>query len=104
MSKGALLWEAYREFENALLSMQPDSVEQQEKVDKIFRRQLAVPLLDMENTFDEYTEWVSTTLSSTKSIDANVERQYKNALAMLKKREGFETELACCDEGETKVI
>jgi len=82
--------------------MQPDNVEQQEKVDKIFRRQLAVPLLDMENTFDEYTEWVSTTLS-TKSVGVNVERQYKNALSMLKKREGFETELACCDEGETKV-
>ena len=82
--------------------MQPDNVEQQEKVDKIFRRQLAVPLLDMENTFDEYSEWVSTTLS-TKNVDANVERQYKNALVMLKKREGFETELAVCEEGETKV-
>ena len=112
MSKGALLWEAYREFENALFSMQPTNVEQFEKVDKIFRRQLAVPLLDMQNTFSEYEEWlksvdtsksVEANVDTSKSVDANVERQYKNALSMLKKREHFENELVACEEVETKV-
>ena len=102
MSKGALLWEAYREFENALFSMQPTNVEQFEKVDKIFRRQLAVPLLDMQNTFSEYEEWLKS-VDTSKSVEANVERQYKNALSMLKKREHFENELAACEEDETKV-
>ena len=103
MSKGALLWEAYREFENALFSMQPTNVEQFEKVDKIFRRQLAVPLLDMGSTFAEYEEWLKS-FDASKSVDANVERQFKNAMSMLKKREHFENELAASEDDETKVI
>ena len=104
VSKGALLWEAYREFENALFSMQPGNADQFEKVDKIFRRQINVPLLDMENTFAEYSDWISSLdIDSPKTIDPNVERQFKNALAMLRKREGFENELASCEGEEEQV-
>jgi hypothetical protein len=84
--------------------MQPGNVDQFEKVDKIFRRQLAVPLLDMENTFTEYSDWMSSVdIDSPKKIDPNVERQFKTALAMLAKREGFENELASCEGEEEKV-
>ena len=43
-SKGALIWDAYREFEIFLLSQDPTNEEQRARVDKLFRRQLAVPL------------------------------------------------------------
>ena len=44
-SKGALIWDAYREFENCILSQNPSNEEQRARVDKLFRRQLAVPLM-----------------------------------------------------------
>ena len=48
VSRGSLLWEAYREFENILVSMQQsleDKQSQKERVSKLFKRQLSVPLL-----------------------------------------------------------
>ena len=97
-----MVWEAYREFENVLLSMQPTNVDLFDRVDKIFRRQLAVPLLDMSSTFDEYSAWLAS-VDTSKRVDANVERQFKNASSMLKQREGFENELAACEGNEEKV-
>ena len=44
-SKGALIWDNYREFELCLLSQDSSNEEQHARVDKLFRRQLAVPLI-----------------------------------------------------------
>ena len=44
-SKGALIWDNYREFELCLLSQDSSNEEQHVRVDKLFRRQLAVPLI-----------------------------------------------------------
>ena len=43
--KGALIWDAYREFEICLLDQDTTNEEQRARVDKLFRRQLAVPIL-----------------------------------------------------------
>ena len=43
ISKGALIWEAYREFENAILSMSQDEKskkDQKAKIKKLFERQV----------------------------------------------------------------
>ena len=51
-SRGSLLWEAYREFENILVLMQQndeDKKSQKERVNKLFKRQLSVPLLGKSN-------------------------------------------------------
>ncbi|KAL8580978.1 hypothetical protein ACOMHN_017544 [Nucella lapillus] len=97
---GATIWEAYREFENALLAgLMPQagavSTKEQEeafnaqhtKVATLFRRQLAVSLNDMEETFREYQEWLGA------SVDGEVEKSYTRALEHLHKVQPYEQSL-----------
>ncbi|XP_066465740.1 squamous cell carcinoma antigen recognized by T-cells 3 isoform X2 [Tiliqua scincoides] len=98
--KGAAIWEAYREFENAILeTVQPaagsvPSLEQQqtisvqlEKIHALFRRQLGVPLLDMEATYAEYEEW------SEEAIPEQAIKNYKKALQQMEKYKPYEEAL-----------
>ncbi|XP_030647557.1 spliceosome associated factor 3, U4/U6 recycling protein [Chanos chanos] len=100
MTKGASLWEAYREFEIVMLSTvqpAPGSIptrEQQEllnvqleRIHNLFRRQLAVPLLDMENTYAEYSEWAD------EGVPDSVTQNYRKALQQLEKRKPYEDAL-----------
>ncbi|XP_036453812.1 squamous cell carcinoma antigen recognized by T-cells 3 [Colossoma macropomum] len=100
MTKGAALWEAYREFEIAILStLQPPpggvaSPEQQEqlnaqleRIHTLFRRQLAIPLMDMEGTYAEYSDWTDEGVSET------VTQHYKRSLQQLEKRRPHEEAL-----------
>jgi len=96
VSKGALIWEAYREFESALLSMMPTTgseeleksyVDQKKKVENLYKRQLRQPLLGMEDTFTEYKEF------SKDSTDNNVVSDYHKAKEKLKARQKFEKKL-----------
>ena len=57
VSRGSLLWDAYREFENILVLMQQNSENkksQKERVNKLFQRQLSVPLLGKSRFFLPY--------------------------------------------------
>ena len=95
-AEGSLIWELYREFENTLLSLDPQNQDQlKSKVDKLFRRQLAVPLLNMEGTLEEYQEWLQ-----PQEMDANVQRAFKSALELLKPRKTFEHRLQNVDDKE----
>ncbi|NWH77211.1 SART3 protein, partial [Piaya cayana] len=100
VTKGTALWEAYREFENAILeTAQPapgsvPSPEQQqmlctqlEKIHTLFRRQLGIPLLDMEASYAEYEEW------SEEPIPEAVIKNYKKALQQLEKYKPYEEAL-----------
>ncbi|XP_025090591.1 squamous cell carcinoma antigen recognized by T-cells 3-like isoform X2 [Pomacea canaliculata] len=100
VTQGANIWEAYREYENAVLAgLMPQagavvSKEQEEaftaqsnKIHSLFKRQLAVPLMDMEETFAEYKEWVGGL------VDPEVEKAFNRALAMLEKVKPYEDEL-----------
>uniref|UniRef100_A0A4W6GB41 Spliceosome associated factor 3, U4/U6 recycling protein n=1 Tax=Lates calcarifer TaxID=8187 RepID=A0A4W6GB41_LATCA len=80
MTKGQTVWEAYREFENAILSTL-------ERIHTLFRRQLAVPLMDMEATYAEYEEW------SEHGVPDTVIHQYKKALQQMEKCKSFEESL-----------
>ncbi|XP_013394832.1 squamous cell carcinoma antigen recognized by T-cells 3 [Lingula anatina] len=104
MTKGASLWEAYREFENAILSgLQPSigsipSPEQQSQIEDqinristLFKRQLAVPLMDMEDTYEEYQQWVSD------DIDVQTQKAYEKAVAKLKVLKPYEEALLAAD-------
>ncbi len=100
VSKGALVWEAYREFESAMASLAASEEarkKQNDKVDKLFRRQLTVPLLDMEVTMEEYREWRAGREPEKAAVDA-----YKAAKKQLDEREEFETRLAQSEEDEEK--
>ncbi|XP_067679944.1 squamous cell carcinoma antigen recognized by T-cells 3-like [Haliotis asinina] len=103
-SQGANIWEAYREFENAVLAglmPQPGTVptkEQEEaftaqnkRVQTLFRRQLAVPLLDMEETLREYEEW------SGSQAESLVKQGYSKAAEQLEKLRPLETALLSAD-------
>ncbi|KAM6403876.1 squamous cell carcinoma antigen recognized by T-cells 3 isoform 2-T2 [Rhynochetos jubatus] len=100
VTKGTALWEAYREFENAILeTAQPapgsvPSPEQQqmlcsqlEKIHTLFRRQLGIPLLDMEASYAEYEEW------SEDPIPEATVRNYRKALQQLEKCKPYEEAL-----------
>ncbi|XP_012719003.2 squamous cell carcinoma antigen recognized by T-cells 3 [Fundulus heteroclitus] len=100
MTKGQTLWEAYREFENAVLStVQPPpgripSREEQEllntqleRIHTLFRRQLAIPLMDMETTYAEYEEW------SDKGVPETVVHLYRKALQQNEKCKSHEEAL-----------
>ncbi|KAJ8379381.1 hypothetical protein SKAU_G00001590 [Synaphobranchus kaupii] len=100
MTKGAAVWEAYREFENAIMgTMQPPpggipTREQQEllntqleRIHTLFRRQLAIPLMDMEATYAEYEEW------SDKGIPETVSAQFKKATQHMEKSKALEEAL-----------
>ncbi|KAM4745784.1 squamous cell carcinoma antigen recognized by T-cells 3 [Anableps anableps] len=100
MTKGQTLWEAYREFENAVLStVQPPpgripSREEQEllttqleRIHTLFRRQLAVPLMDMETTYAEYEEW------SENGVPETVVHLYRKALQQKEKCKSYEEAL-----------
>ncbi|KAM4808535.1 squamous cell carcinoma antigen recognized by T-cells 3 isoform 1-T1 [Rhinophrynus dorsalis] len=97
MTKGSTVWDAYREFENAILgTIQPmpgsiPSPEQQqmlnsqlERIHTLFRRQLSVPLLDMTSTYAEYEEW------SEEPIPETVIQSYKKALHQMEQCKPYE--------------
>ncbi|XP_058512452.1 squamous cell carcinoma antigen recognized by T-cells 3 isoform X1 [Ochotona princeps] len=100
VTKGLAVWEAYREFENAIVEaarpvagfLSPSDREQTfdsqlEKVHSLFRRQLAIPLYDMEATFAEYEEW------SEDPIPESVIQSYRKALQQLEKYKPYEEAL-----------
>ncbi|XP_053181607.1 squamous cell carcinoma antigen recognized by T-cells 3 isoform X1 [Scomber japonicus] len=104
MTKGNTVWEAYREFENAILStVQPPpgripSHEEQEllntqleRIHTLFRRQLAIPLMDMEATYAEYEEW------SDQGVAETVVHQYKKALQQMEKCKALEEPLLAAE-------
>ncbi|KAM6155289.1 squamous cell carcinoma antigen recognized by T-cells 3 isoform 2-T2 [Rhynchocyon petersi] len=82
MTKGLAIWEAYREFESAIVE-----AARLEKVHSLFRRQLAVPLYDMEATFAEYQEW------SEDPVPASVVESYNKALQQLERYRPYEEAL-----------
>nr|XP_020731701.1 squamous cell carcinoma antigen recognized by T-cells 3 [Odocoileus virginianus texanus] len=82
MTKGLAIWEAYREFESAIVE-----AARLEKVHSLFRRQLSIPLYDMEATFAEYEEW------SEDPIPESVIQSYNKALQQLEKYKPYEEAL-----------
>uniref|UniRef100_A0A8C5UGC8 Spliceosome associated factor 3, U4/U6 recycling protein n=1 Tax=Malurus cyaneus samueli TaxID=2593467 RepID=A0A8C5UGC8_9PASS len=95
VTKGTALWEAYREFENAILEtaqvspfpQQQVLCSQLEKIHTLFRRQLGIPLLDMEASYAEYEEW------SEEPIPETTIKNYKKALQQLEKCKPYEEAL-----------
>uniref|UniRef100_H3DEK9 Spliceosome associated factor 3, U4/U6 recycling protein n=1 Tax=Tetraodon nigroviridis TaxID=99883 RepID=H3DEK9_TETNG len=104
VTKGQMVWEAYREFENAIFStLQPQlggipSHEEQEllntqleRIHTLFRRQLAIPLMDMEATYAEFEEW------SEQGVSDTIKHHYKKALQQMEKLKPFEESLLAAE-------
>lgn len=70
---------------------------------EVFKRQLSVPLLNMENTYEEWTEWFKTLpdgLIDSKYVDWG----YKKALQALESYKPFEDQLLSAEETELFTI
>ncbi|XP_044747032.1 squamous cell carcinoma antigen recognized by T-cells 3 [Coccinella septempunctata] len=93
----SLLWDYLREIELANLSMAPKETDswkvQAARVIKTFQRQLAVPLIGMENTYGEWQEWKGTLPSDFTFDPEPIEWGYKKALKDLELYKPFEEEL-----------
>ncbi|XP_076181119.1 spliceosome associated factor 3, U4/U6 recycling protein [Ptiloglossa arizonensis] len=96
--KGAIIWEAFREFETALYALidptnSAERKEQLERIGNLFKRQLACPLLDMERTFEEYETWRNGDGAEAVLDDKIIIGGYKRALAKLNARLPYEEKI-----------
>ncbi|KAI4487937.1 hypothetical protein M0802_011699 [Mischocyttarus mexicanus] len=96
--KGAIIWEAFREFEAVLFALidSKNVAEKKEQLDRIgnlFRRQLACPLLDMEKTYEEYEAWRAGDGAQATIDDNVVIAGYERALEKLNNRLPYEEKI-----------
>ena len=88
VSLGSLLWDAYRDFEAAILGLcatENDRMEQEKRYINLCKRQLSIPLLGMEEKFED--------ISSKIDIDEATREAYAAAVKKLHAIESFEQEL-----------
>lgn len=103
VTEGIKLWEAYREYELAILTIIDDNDEEKAKqvqrIRVLFHRQLSVPLADMESTLAEYKRWeaeqgnANDPDSDFDGVPSNVVSAYKKANEMYNARKQYEDEL-----------
>ena len=93
----------YREFEIAtfqLLNGKDSQAAHGQAVTQLFSRQLSVPLLDMERTWDEYELWMN---QSGQQVESNTRSTYEKALSHLNKIAPFEANLSVATSNEEKL-
>ncbi|KAM7481993.1 hypothetical protein LguiB_006576 [Lonicera macranthoides] len=114
VAEGSKTWEAYREFEQAILQTIDESdIEAREKqvqrIRNIFHRQLSVPLKDLSTTLLTYKAWEAvqgSTLdinsSSLDGIPSHVVSSYQKALEMLNARAQLEEQISRRDVSDSE--
>ncbi|XP_068988460.1 squamous cell carcinoma antigen recognized by T-cells 3 isoform X2 [Bombus flavifrons] len=103
--KGAIIWEAFREFEAVLYALidpsnQTERKEQLERIGNLFKRQLACPLLDMEKTYEEYESWRYGDGAEAVIDDKIVSGGYERALSKLNLRLPYEERIVSAQTEE----
>lgn len=113
-SEGSKIWEAYKEFEQALcLTIDDSDTEGKEKqiqrVRSIFHRQLSVPLADMNSSLLAYKVWevehkndLDVNSSDLDGIPSHVASAYKKALEMCNARLILEGQISKSDLPNTE--
>ncbi|CAH1976228.1 unnamed protein product [Acanthoscelides obtectus] len=106
-SEGHLLWDTLRELENAHISLQEKGsaawTAQVKRLGDIFKRQLSVPLMNIENTYEEWQQWHKT-LPDGLYDPKPVEWGYKKARKILGDYKPFEERLLIAQTEEFDVI
>lgn len=102
-AKGSLLWDLLRVFENLLLThktVEGDEgfSEQTHRIFDTFKRQLSVPLLNMESTLKEYEEFVQEMSIKKEDDIRNVHSLYGTAVKQLEKLKPYEDALLSSQE------
>ncbi|KAL9980223.1 hypothetical protein ACROYT_G008778 [Oculina patagonica] len=108
VTEGSSIWEGYREFEADILESLEQMVteenketmvekisSQKERVMSVFKRQLAVPLLGMQQTLREFEDWLEDSVPDAVMI------AYEKALAKLEECLPFEDTLGSAQPPKT---
>lgn len=103
-NQGSLLWDVLRELEVAKISLHaPLGVEWHAQVGKAadaFKRQLSVPMLNMEQTFHEWSQWLEQLPEGHKIDHKTLDWGYSQALKLLKIYRPFEEQLLAVEDNE----
>ncbi|XP_057742435.1 uncharacterized protein LOC130960918 [Arachis stenosperma] len=104
VAEGSKIWEAYRQYEQAILLTidETDTQAKEKQVQRIrglFHRQLSVPLADMSSTFTDYKTWEEEQGSVQ---DPNVVSAYQKALEMYNARGHFEEHVTRLDSPDSE--
>ncbi|XP_020589092.1 squamous cell carcinoma antigen recognized by T-cells 3 isoform X2 [Phalaenopsis equestris] len=110
-SEGGNIWEAYREFEQAVFltidgSDNEEKVKQAQRIRSLFYRQLSVPLINLRSTLTDYKLWeaeqgnLNDVNSEFDGVSSNIISAYQKALEMGSARAPYEEQLSNCDATE----
>src|SRR5688500_12803763 len=104
VKEGSKIWSGWRTFESSLLAalerLNKDKktiATQVDQVCSIFKRQLAVPLIGMEEALKEYETWAEK--MNKKDALKEIDKSYQNALKMLEERKPFEESIVTQNQG-----
>ncbi|KAL6495053.1 hypothetical protein OROGR_030972 [Orobanche gracilis] len=113
VAEGHMLWELYREFEQAIFFTieETDSVAREKQIQRIrslFRRQLSIPLAELNSTLLAYKAWEADngSLSDSSELDGlplHVGSVSEKALKMLNARAHFEEKVSKKDVDSEKL-
>ncbi|KAK8960697.1 hypothetical protein KSP40_PGU005087 [Platanthera guangdongensis] len=101
-SEGSQVWEAYREFEQAVFltidqSDNEEKVKQAQRIQALFHRQLSVPLINIKSTLTDYKLWEAEQGKVNfefEGVPSNIVSAYKKALEMCNARASYEEQLS----------
>ncbi|KAL0927795.1 hypothetical protein M5K25_002005 [Dendrobium thyrsiflorum] len=110
-SEGSNIWEAYREFEQAVFltidgSDNEEKVKQAQRIRALFHRQLSVPLVNLRSTLTDYKLWEAEqgnpndVNSEFDGVPSNIVSAYQKSLEMGNARASYEAQLSNHDATE----
>ncbi|KAJ8755674.1 hypothetical protein K2173_022269 [Erythroxylum novogranatense] len=114
VAEGNKIWDAYREFERAiLLTIDETDLKAKEsqiqRIQNIFHRQLSIPLLDLRSTLLAYKAWeveqgnvLDAESSDVDGVSPNVASAYQKALEMYSARVQHEEQVSRSDASDVE--
>ncbi|PKU87684.1 hypothetical protein MA16_Dca023466 [Dendrobium catenatum] len=112
-SEGSNIWEAYREFEQAVFltidgsdNEVEEKVKQAQRIRALFHRQLSVPLVNLRSTLTDYKLWeaeqgnLNDVNSEFDGVPSNIVSVYQKSLEMGNARASYEAQLSNHDATE----
>uniref|UniRef100_A0A1D1XXG4 Squamous cell carcinoma antigen recognized by T-cells 3 n=1 Tax=Anthurium amnicola TaxID=1678845 RepID=A0A1D1XXG4_9ARAE len=111
--EGNKIWDAYREFEEAILltidvGNNEEKAKQLQRIRALFHRQLSIPLSNLKSTFLTYKHWeigqgniIETNSGELDGISASVASAYQKALDMYNARAPYEDQLSSSDTSDS---
>lgn len=96
--KGHKVYEIYRLYEQMLVDFEDDKEKQLKKVLNLFKRQLSIPNVELDNTYKEFQDWIISLNESHPNIKfdcSNFENLYKKSKEQMNQILPFENKLNC---------